>query len=86
MAKEKTEEEIKIAARVNAGMRKLSKEMWEKVDKRNFWNFSQFDQMFWDVTNRAWLQIEQTTFEDKLEFAILFWKDYEEKNLVKSKR
>ena len=85
MTKEKTKEDKKNVGRINSGMRQLSHNMWEKVEKANFRSFTQFDKMFWDVTNRAWLSIEHSTFEDKLEFATLYWKDYEEKNLVRSK-
>ncbi|MCA2486151.1 MULTISPECIES: hypothetical protein [Vibrio] len=81
MPKEKTEQDKVNVKRINSGMRELSKSVYNKVNRSNFKSFTQFDKMFWDVTNRAWLSVEHSTFEDKLEFATLYWEDYCKKNL-----
>ena len=69
----KTEEDIANVKRINSGMRMLSHSVWRKVHQPNFRSFTQFDKMFWDVTNRAWLSVDHSVFSDKLEFAQLYW-------------
>ncbi|MDF4667433.1 hypothetical protein P3526_24495 [Vibrio parahaemolyticus] len=78
----KTDEDIANVKRINSGMRVLSHSGWRKVHQPNFRSFTQFDQMFWDVTNRAWLSVDHSAFSDKLEFAHLYWADYCKKNLA----
>lgn len=78
----KTDEDIANVKRINSGMRMLSHSVWRKVHQPNFRSFTQFDQMFWDVTNRAWLSVDHSAFSDKLEFAHLYWADYCKKNLA----
>lgn len=78
----KTGEDIANVKRINSGMRMLSHSVWRKVHQPNFRSFTQFDQMFWDVTNRAWLFVDHSAFSDKLEFAHLYWADYCKKNLA----
>ncbi|MDF4609334.1 hypothetical protein CGI24_24375 [Vibrio parahaemolyticus] len=78
----KTDEDIANVKRINSGMRVLSHSVWRKVHQPNFRSFTQFDQMFWDVTNRAWLSVDHSAFSDKLEFAHLYWADYCKKNLA----
>lgn len=78
----KTDADIANVKRINSGMRMLSHTVWRKVHQPNFRSFTQFDQMFWDVTNRAWLSVDHSVFSDKLEFAHLYWKDYCHKNLA----
>ncbi|MDF5164172.1 hypothetical protein [Vibrio parahaemolyticus] len=78
----KTDEDIANVKRINSGMRLLSPSVWRQVHQPNFRSFTQFDQMFWDVTNRAWLSVDHSAFSDKLEFAHLYWADYCKKNLA----
>lgn len=78
---EKSKEDKANVKRINKGLRSLSRGIWHKVNQSNFRSFTEFDQMFWDVTNRAWLIIDHNSFDDKLEFAKLYWNDYYEKNL-----
>ncbi|MDW1912544.1 hypothetical protein [Vibrio sp. 707] len=78
----KTDDDIANVKRINSGMRMLSHSVWRKVHQPNFRSFTQFDQMFWDVTNRAWLSVDHSAFSDKLEFAHLYWADYCKKNLA----
>jgi|TARA_A200000159_G_C7029279_1_gene217281 hypothetical protein len=78
----KTDVDIANVKRINSGMRMLSRSVWGKVHRSNFRSFTSFDQMFWDVTNRAWLSVDHSVFSDKLEFAQLYWEDYCKKNLV----
>ncbi|MDF5073526.1 hypothetical protein P3600_24745 [Vibrio parahaemolyticus] len=78
----KTDEDIANVKRINSGMRMLSHSVWRKVHQPNFRSFTQFDQMFWDVTNRAWLSVDHSAFSDKFEFAHLYWADYCKKNLA----
>ena len=68
----KTDEDTANVKRINSGMRMLSHSVWRKVHQPNFRSFTQFDQMFWDVTNRAWLSVDHSAFSDKLEFAHLY--------------
>ncbi|MDF5104050.1 hypothetical protein P3603_24160, partial [Vibrio parahaemolyticus] len=60
----KTDEDIANVKRINSGMRMLSHSVWRKVHQPNFRSFTQFDQMFWDVTNRAWLSVDHSAFSD----------------------
>ena len=78
----KTDEDIANVKRINSGMRMLSHSVWRKVHQPNIRSLTQFDQMFWDVTNRAWLSVDHSAFSDKLEFAHLYWADYCKKNLA----
>ncbi|GHY03238.1 hypothetical protein VCSRO161_3653 [Vibrio cholerae] len=78
----KTDVDIAEMKRINAGIRMLSQSVWGKVNQLNFRSFKHFDQMFWEVTNRAWLSVEHSVFSDKLEFAHLYWADYCKKNLT----
>ncbi len=78
----KTETDIANVKRINSGMRSLSRSVWGKVRQSNFRSFTQFDEMFWDVSNRAWLSVDHSAFVDKLEFVTFYWEDYCRKNFI----
>ena len=64
----------------------IAKRIWRHSPQHQFKNFEDFKAMFDQVTDRAWDSVEQSEFKSKEEFALLYWTDFQEKNLRRQER
>ncbi|GHY02996.1 TPA: hypothetical protein ACH2LV_003380 [Vibrio cholerae] len=59
----------------------IAKRIWHHAPHDNFTDEAEFRAMFDQVTERAWQAVNQASFQNKEAFALLYWTDFQERNL-----
>ena len=65
---------------------KIAKRIWHHSPQSHFKSYETFRAMFDPVTDRAWEAVDQSAFKTKEEFALIYWTDFQEKNLKRQER
>ena len=64
----------------------LAERIWYHSPHENFKNYDEFKSMFDSVTERAWEAVDADSFRSKEEFALMYWTEFQEKNLRRQPR
>lgn len=64
----------------------IAQRIWHHSPQDKFQSYDEFKIMFDAVTERAWEAIVAGTFNSKEEFALVYWTDFQEKNLRRQPR
>lgn len=64
----------------------IAERIWYHSPHDHFKNFGEFKTMFDTVTERAWEAVAEGGFNSKEEFALMYWTEFQEKNLKRQPR